>query len=218
MEPRRTLAQTHLVTSLRRGARPGSPYRPPSVRRVLSVLLVAVVLALIASPSVADGPGYGGTADRLTVTWTEDRVTAAGAGGAATRGGPVLRVTGLGFRGGSSVAVQVGDQGTSYTRVDQVGELRVWVRTGPEASVPGTSVLAVGRASSGTTRTLIGSVPPPPQGTSPTSRVLAVAVAGCVLAGVARALRAVRSRRVRSGGVEAVPDAAHRADVPLLRG
>ena len=82
-------------------------------------------------------------------------------------GTPTLVISGLGFRSGSPVVVQVGDSGNANSRSDEVGELRVSVEASTEANAPGTSVLATGRAPSGTTRVLVGAIPPRPRGVGP---------------------------------------------------
>src|SRR6185369_2681711 len=52
---------------------------------------------LVPAAAVAEGPGYGGTADAVTVQWQAD-----------TGDGEGLAVYAFGFRGGSPVALRVG--------------------------------------------------------------------------------------------------------------
>lgn len=156
-----------------------------------SVMLAPAALA-------QEGPGYGGTADGLAVTWTEpDRLVAMGAPGTTVElsaSNLALDVFGLGFRGRSEVVVTVGTNAPVTTRVDPTGTLDLSVgleklEAGPQ---PGTSVVVLGRAPAGTSRTLVGAVPPVPSGTGPAD--LIPWIVGVVLAGAGAT--AVRRRRV----------------------
>ncbi|MEV4706331.1 hypothetical protein [Actinoplanes sp. NPDC049316] len=135
------------------------------------LLLAAALLGAVVSPgaALADGPGYGGTADALTVQWQQP---AAGTDG--------LAVYALGFRGGSPVNLRVGAGAERTVAADASGALRVLVvaavtpmpaPTADTTVLPvgaasggglstGTSVLAVGKTPAGDLRTLVGSVPP----------------------------------------------------------
>ena len=156
---------------------------------------------LIAPAALAqEGPGYGGTADELAVTWTEpDRLVAMGEPGSTIElegSNLALDVFGLGFRGRSEVVVTVGTNDPVTTRVDPTGTLDLSVGlqqldAGPQ---PGTSVVVLGRAPAGTSRTLVGAVPPVPSGMGPAD--LIPWIVGVALAGAGAT--AVRRRRVRA--------------------
>lgn len=125
------------------------------------------------APARADGPGYGGDADSLTVRWQP-------ASGAAGEG---LAVYAVGFRGGSAVKLRVGAAGEQAVKADPSGALRILVVkaagiTARASELPvleaaagrlsaGTSVLAVGETPAGDRRTLVGAVPPPAAGAGP---------------------------------------------------
>lgn len=107
------------------------------------------------------------------MSWKQqDRITAMGAPGTPIEleaSGLALDVFGLGFRGRSEVVVTVGTNDPVTTRVDPTGTLDLAVGledldAGPQ---PGTSVVVLGRAPAGTSRTLVGAVPPVPSGTGP---------------------------------------------------
>jgi hypothetical protein len=166
-----------------------------SLRRVLarlapwSVAVAIGTVALLVVPARAEGPGYDGGADRLAVTWTaaED---AAPPGGlprtGAAPGDAALAVAGVGFRARSEVQVRVGSGEVVVVRVDETGTLRTAVAAAPgEAASTGVSVVATGRSPSGTSKTLIGSVPAPAVGTGPVDLVpwIVAAVALVALAG-----------------------------------
>ncbi|WP_199512051.1 hypothetical protein [Nucisporomicrobium flavum] len=142
------------------------------------LLLAAALLGAVVSPGVAlaDGPGYGGTADALTVQWKQPA--------GADTDGDGLAVYAVGFRGGSPVNLRVGAAAERSVIADASGALRVLVVAGatpaPAPTVDttvlpvgagsaarlstGTSVLAVGKTPTGALRTLVGSVPPPTTG------------------------------------------------------
>ena len=139
-------------------------------------MLAAALLGAVVSPgaALADGPGYGGTADALTVQWQSP----------ADAGTDGLAVYAVGFRGGSPVNLRVGATTEQAVTADAAGALRVLVVGGvtpvpaptPDTTVlpvdagtaghlsTGTSVLAVGETPGGDLRTLVGSVPPPTAG------------------------------------------------------
>lgn len=152
----------------------------------------------MAPAAAQDGPGYGGTADELAVSWAEqDQVLAMGPAGPAIeleQSGLALAVNGVGFRGRSEVVVTVGTNEPITARVDPTGTLALSVdldraAAGPQ---PGTSVVALGRAPGGTSRTLVGAVPPIPAGTGPADLVPWIVGLGLAGAGVV----AARRRRV----------------------
>jgi hypothetical protein len=158
------------------------------------LLLAAAVLGAFLSPgaALADGPGYGGTADALTVQWQKSSG---------------LAVFAVGFRAGSAVKLRVGSSADTTVAADVSGALRILVLAGdttatntattnaasgaasPSASASasasalaedatvlrldatsvdrfstGTSIVAAGQTAGGTARRLIGSVPPEPTG------------------------------------------------------
>ncbi|MEU7907607.1 hypothetical protein [Actinoplanes sp. NPDC049118] len=144
----------------------------PRPRRLGPLLLAASVFGVLTAPGVAlaDGPGYGGTADALTVQWQPRAADDEG-----------LAVYALGFKGGSPVSLRVGAAAERTVVADAAGALRVLVVNAASAPAPastpdttvlpvtdgstsrlssGTSVLAVGKTPAGMTRTLVGSVPP----------------------------------------------------------
>ena len=191
------------------------------VRRAVQVTvpLVAVGAAFAAaSLAHAEGPGYGGSADRLSVTWgpastaptaplpgsaaTTQTTTGGGRGTsvvmpASDLSSPGLQVTGVGFRGLSSVSVRIGDAATFSARADDTGTLAVSiVPASADATSVGTSVVAIGRAPSGTSKTLIGSVPPQPTSSGPIDAVpwiTVVVLVGLTGSSVARRLRDTQS-------------------------
>ena len=137
-----------------------------------SALLLAAVLGAVGCPgaALADGPGYGGTADALTVRWQPPE-------GASAEG---LAVYALGFRGGSPVSLRVGSAATTTVNADLSGAVRVLVVDGSATSTPaaadatvlpveyissgrfasGMVVSAVGRTPAGVIRNLVGAIPP----------------------------------------------------------
>lgn len=146
--------------------------------RSTPVLLAAVAFGAVVCPGVAlaDGPGYGGTADALTVQWQPPQGT--GADG--------LAVYALGFRGGSPVILRVGSAAATTVTADLSGAMRVVVvdesaappaAAGADAAVlpveqvasgrfaAGTTVSAIGETPAGVIRNLIGAIPPPEAGT-----------------------------------------------------
>jgi hypothetical protein len=113
-----------------------------------------------------------------------------------------LHVGGVGFRGLSVVSVRVGSRPTFLARVDATGTLSVTApASAADAISAGTSVVALGRSPSGTSKTLVGSVPPRPTGTGPVDLVPWVAVAVLVMLVGSWLLRRLGSAasRVREG-------------------
>ena len=172
----------------------------PRCLRAAAVSTAVLTGSLVLSPAAlaAEGPGYGGTADQLAVSWKEaERIVAMGAPGTSLdleESGLALDVFGLGFRNRSEVVVTVGTNDPVTTRVDPTGTLDLTVGleqldAGPQ---PGTSVVVLGRAPSGTSRTLVGAVPPVPSGTGPADLIPWVVALALTGAGVT----ALRRRRV----------------------
>ena len=180
-------------------------------RRSGPLLLAAALLGAVGSPgaALADGPGYGGTADALTVQWQSP----------ADAGKDGLAVYAVGFRSGSAVNLRVGATAEQAVTADVAGALRVLVVGGvtpvpaPTADTTvlpvgastagglstGTSVLAVGETPTGALRTLVGSVPPPAAGWG--VRDLAPwAAAAAALAGAALWLRRRNPVATAGGG------------------
>ena len=97
-----------------------------------------------------------------------------------------LQVNGLGFRAKSTVLIRVGDAAPVTARSDTAGSLDIAIDPALLGGAqPGLSVVAIGRAPSGTAVTLYGSVPPEPAGIGPMTLIpwLALAV-GVVSVGV----------------------------------
>jgi hypothetical protein len=152
-------------------------------RPAAAFLLAGAVLGAVLAPgtALADGPGYGGTADALTVQW-EDK--SAG-----------LAVYALGFKSGSPVRLRVGSGAEESVAADTAGALRLMVGSAAGAAArltPGTSVVAVGKTPAGAMRTLVGSVPPPAAGTGLSD--VAPWATGVALAGAAAAAALTRSK------------------------
>lgn len=187
-----------------------------------SALLMFLFLCVPSVAHAEQGPGYGGDADALAVTWENPKNKAMAAGpppvpteqdGGASDG-PVtdpkrlalsgdqsrLNVEGIGFRGLSEVTVQFGDEDPVAVRVDQTGTMSTtFPATGTDA--PGTTIVAIGRGPSGAIRTLVGSVPPMPSGANLMGMVPWLIVAPVV--GIA-ALSLVRRRPAEGDDARAV--------------
>lgn len=91
-----------------------------------------------------------------------------------------LQVNGLGFRAKSTVMIRVGDAAPVTARSDTAGSLDIAIDPALLGGAqPGLSVVAIGRAPSGTAVTLYGSVPPEPSGVGPMTLIpwLALTVA-----------------------------------------
>ncbi|GAB1691886.1 hypothetical protein [Krasilnikovia sp. M28-CT-15] len=118
---------------------------PTRFRRSAPLLMAAGTLAAVLTPGVAlaDGPGYGGTADALTVQWQ---------GGKNSNHGQAVAVYAVGFRGGSTVAVRVGATPERKVTADAYGGLRV-VLVAAGVNPPGK---ASGKASGSAIGTLAG--------------------------------------------------------------
>ncbi len=184
--------------------------------RSMKALVAAFVLVMtLGAPAVAhadQGPGYGGDADSLEVTWKENKDKALAApppvpsdendgdaprdpdrmslvGDAAT-----LEVDGIGFRGLSEIEIQFGSEDPVAVRADQTGTV-VASFPGTQSADPGTTVVAIGRSPSGATRTLVGSVPPLPHGTNLMGLVTWAIVAPVVLIAGSALLRHRPRRR-----------------------
>lgn len=162
-----------------------------------AAVLTAAASAALGAPAAhaAEGPGYGGNAGALSVTWTQSDEVLRAMGPAeqiqVEADGLSLDVFGLGFRGRSEVTVRVGTNPAVASRVDPTGtlDLSVGVQRLTEGPQPGTSVIVIGRAPSGTSRTLVGAVPPLPSGLGPADVVPWLAL------GMLAAAVAVRARR-----------------------
>ena len=137
--------------------------------------LLVILGALFApAPAVADGPGYGETADEVTVQWVAEAGDTAG-----------LALYAVGFGAGSPVVLRVGAAADRTVHADQTGALRVLMVNAADAGdarpatgtavVPvdadtagklstGFSVAAIGRDPAGGIRTLVGTIPPPATG------------------------------------------------------
>jgi len=175
------------------------------LRRSAPLLLAAAVLGA-AGPggaALADGPGYGGTADALTVQWQPPE-------GASAEG---LAVYALGFRAGSPVSLRVGAAATTTVTADLSGAVRVLVVAASAATSPpagadatvlpvehissgrfaaGMVVSAAGQTPAGVIRNLVGAIPPAEAGTG----VQDVVRWGAVVALLAGAAGWIRRRRV----------------------
>ena len=199
-----------------------------SGRRSVRVrIVVAAAVALIASPlptaHAEEGPGYGGSADALSVSWvepspaqpesTEVVVDLGGRGSSVivrSTAQPTLepdrlqlQVNGLGFRARSQIVIRVGDSAPVSSRSDTAGSLNVAIDPALIGGTqPGLSVVAIGRGPSGTAVTLYGSVPPEPAGSGPM-----LLVPWLVLAVVLAALAVwLRRRHAAAGSPRTVPD------------
>jgi hypothetical protein len=123
-----------------------------SRRSLPGLLAAAVTLVLLASPGVAaaEGPGYGGKADKLVLK-RKDKQQGKGSDSAGE-----LAVFGVGFRGGSKITLRIGSGEDKAAVADESGALRVLVNGSAHA---GTTIVAVGQTPSGSAWTLVGSVP-----------------------------------------------------------
>ncbi|WP_305786007.1 hypothetical protein [Symbioplanes lichenis] len=172
-------------------------------RRSSALALAGLTMGAVLLPgaALADGPGYGGTADALTVQWQESSSD--------------LAVYAVGFRGGSTVQLQVGSQGDSTVSADVSGALRVLVVPASsailgaadttvlrvtDAAGPGTSILVTGQTPAGSLRTLVGSVPPVASGTGASGLIPWAVAAAALTAGAAwLAARTQKPGRHRPG-------------------
>ena len=177
------------------------------MKRLIAALVIVLTLGAPAIAHADQGPGYGGDADSLDVSWkeTKDKAMAAGPppvpsgeSGSSDLPDPErmamspdsssLRVDGIGFRGMSEVVIQFGSEDPVAVRADQTGTV-VADFPATDAAAPGTTVVAIGRSPSGATRTLVGSVPPLPHGVNLMGLVpwlIAAPVALIALAALAR--------------------------------
>jgi MYXO-CTERM domain-containing protein len=123
--------------------------------RVLLAVLTSAAVLLNPGVAAAEGPGYGGSADRLNLKWKADK-------------GRRLVVYAVGFRGGSAVVLRLGSGAEQTAYADQAGALRVDVGSlAGDRLASGASVFAVGKSPSGTALRLVGNVPPEPSGRGP---------------------------------------------------
>jgi hypothetical protein len=189
------------------------------VRR-LFYAVVAMLLILAATPvHAAEGPGYGGDAGGLNVTWktTENKAAAPPpVPGDSNENAPAdpnkvvfvpegarLQVDGIGFRGLSEVEIQFGAQKAQPVRADTTGSVSAdFLATTSDA--PGTTVVAIGRGPSGAIRTLVGSVPPLPHGPNPMGIVpwlLIVPIVGLAILGTAGRRRPAEVNETEDAGL-----------------
>ncbi|WP_306214808.1 hypothetical protein [Actinoplanes sp. RD1] len=155
-------------------------------RRSSALALAGLTLGAVMLPgaALADGPGYGGTADALTVQWQESSSD--------------LAVYAVGFRGGSTVQLQVGSLDDSTVAADVSGALRVLVVSASSAvqeaadttvlrvtgsAGPGTSILVTGQTPAGSLRTLVGAVPPASSATGASDLIPWAVAAAALTAG-----------------------------------
>ncbi len=187
------------------------------------VTMVAAASLAGATPASADGAGYGGNAGQLSVTWVKPTGAVAAPYVPADTGpsqdpervgvvdvGPTLTIVGLGFRQKTVINVQVGEVANLQPKTDVTGTLSVTVPVNTSEAVPtGASVLASGLSPSGTTRTLIGSVPPKPSGLAPSTFVpwfaAAFAAVGAVVL-VRRVRRTSGSAGADGSGVDSLQE------------
>ncbi|MFI1991590.1 hypothetical protein [Actinoplanes sp. NPDC020271] len=127
--------------------------RLTSARRA-GLLLAGALLGAGLTPvaALADGPGYGGTANALTVAWNP---------GSEQRG---VAVYAVGFRSGSPVGVRVGGEAERNVTADPSGAIDMVLTAATAATATavagGTVVLVSGHTPAGELRTLVGVVPP----------------------------------------------------------
>ncbi len=107
---------------------------------------------VLVTPGVAaaEGPGYGGKADRLILKKKAKDPAKPKESGAE------LAVFGVGFRAGSQVTLRVGSGADATVHADETGALRVQLNGQTPA---GTTIVATGQTPSGSAWTLLGSVP-----------------------------------------------------------
>lgn len=172
--------------------------------------LVVGSSVLGAAAAQAEGPGYGGNAGDLSVSWTETSSKAWAAppdipdgGGDATDpnkirlapGDAALTILGMGFRAKTMIRIQVGDIANVERKTDTTGTLSVDIPANQvTGAAPGQSVLASGLSPSGTTRTLVGSVPPKPSGIGP-SDIMPWVVGALAVGALAYTRPGLRKRR-----------------------
>lgn len=156
------------------GARNASRLRKAGV--LLAAVLAGAGVAPV--PAGADGPGYGGNADALTVLWQAD---------AQQRG---LAVYAVGFRGGSPVQIRVGAEQERTVTADAAGAVDLLLAsavtsTSAIVAATGASVLVTGHTPAGELRTLIGAVPPQVSATGAAEIIpWLAALAGSLVAGL----------------------------------
>ena len=163
------------------------------VVRLAGMAAIAGVSVIVAPPgvAVAEGPGYGGTADQLSVRWSTTQAV-----------GAALTVSGVGFRAGSSVALRVGDTVEELVIADATGAVTAGTAV---TEAVGSSIIAVGQTPSGSTLTLVGFVPSPAtgDGTRSLSTWVLPALGIVAIAGVLLGRSRRRSRRPRRVAADA---------------
>lgn len=155
--------------------------------RALTWPVVLVLLLLCAPPAAAEGPGYGGTADTLSLAWVNSPAQAMTAPSAGDR----LRVEGIGFRANSAVSVRIGAAEATSADADGIGTVVLTIAVGQVDGDPGTVAVAVGRTPAGSVHTLLGAVPPRSSGFPVQTVITWLAVGGLLVIG----LTAWRGRR-----------------------
>lgn len=187
--------------------------------------LVALLIVAAATPVfAAEGPGYGGDAAGLNVSWKTPKNKADGPPGVPGDSsgnapadpnkvvfvpeGSRLQVDGIGFRGLSEVEIQFGTQEPQPVRADQTGSVSAdFLATSQDS--PGTTVVAIGRGPSGAIRTLVGSVPPLPHGPNPMGIVpwlLIIPLIGLAILGTAGRARKVPAPETHDASLLFGPD------------
>ena len=153
-------------------------------------VLAAALAVFPAAQANAEGAGYGGNADKLTVQWQSQS----------------LDIFGVGFRAGSTVSVRVGSAAERVVTAEPDGSLRLGLTTLEQQAADhrsaGTSALALGTSPAGTVVTLVGAIPPAAEGRGAQDLTFwALAGAAAVAmgtAGLRRFKRAPRGRHARA--------------------
>lgn len=168
------------------------------VRTVRPVCLLVVVLACSApsTPALAEGPGYGGTADELAMRWVRVQTLALAS---STGDAEVLRVEGVGFRARGAVSVRVGSAQETTAFADDTGTLVLELRAGAGRLEPGSAGIAIGETPGGSVRTLLGTVPPRSDASNRVGTALQAVLLGLAMwAGAAWRKRRVGARVARN--------------------
>ncbi|GIJ46580.1 hypothetical protein Val02_34660 [Virgisporangium aliadipatigenens] len=123
----------------------------------------------------SEGPGYGGGADRLDVKWKDKDEK-------KDKAKKNVAINGVGFRAGSKVILRVGSGEEISAICDPFGALKFDVPGQELKLTSGTSVLVSGSTPSGTQLTLVGAIPPEPDGSGAQDLVPWVVAGGALLA------------------------------------
>lgn len=178
-----------------------------TIRNLVGGILTIVLLLL--SPQIAlaqEGPGYGGKAGELNVKWNEPPTKTVIAAGPDTLDlnsnltpeTPTISVNGYGFRGKSTVILQAGSSPAQIrVRTNDAGTLETVIKdTNAYDLTTGTTILAQGRNPSGSVRTLVGAVPPPPDGGfDPATTIPLLAGIGALAAGTIWSINKTKAAR-----------------------